>query len=204
MREKKEATGHHALTVFIPTMVLIAILHVIVIINVVLINTNSKRMSQVMEESANYISAMSDLQSGTSMLSETATTFCYTSLNKNGEKLDVSHLMAYLSEYTSPKRPKDILAKFVNYSHGDYVKKAVEAACNNASKMISTQIRSLYLVKSVYGDEIPPQADYRIIGDYTLSDEELALSENDRLSLALNLLYSSDYSINKHSKSILP
>lgn len=201
MSEKKEACGHKSLTVFIPTMIFIAMLHVIVIINVVLINTNSKKMSLVMEESANYISAMSELQSSTSMLSETATTFCYTSLNNKGESYDITNLMAYLGEYANPRRPDDILAKFADYSHSDEVLSAVKAACENARVMISYQKRSIYLVKSVAGDKIPPVADLSILGTYTLSDEELALSNENRLNLALNNLYGQVYSLNKRDLS---
>lgn len=191
MENKEKRKGLRSLFVFIPTMIIIAILHIFVIVIIVLISSISNEMSTTMQQSANYISAISSLQSGTSMLSETSTTFCYQA--KHNEEFNSGSLIAYLNEYPNPRRPKDILPQFDNYNLDDNVKTNVKIACENADEMLKYQAHALYLVKSVYGNQIPPVADFSVIPSYTLTADEEALTNDERLQLAIDILYSDDY-----------
>ena len=182
--------GVSANTLVIPLIVVLIVLYALITVLFYQVNLASNDLSVLMSRSGDYQDDITDLQAGASILSETATNFVLMPTNPNGE-LNVGQLMPYATEIASDRRGPDVLARFLTYDVSPEVIAYVNAASTCSADMLKTQIHAISLIKSVYPfPAIPALAS---IPTVALTEEESALPDEARLTLAKSLLLNNEY-----------
>ena len=82
MNQTKKAISINVVT--IATCIVLAILHVIIIIVILMINDASSSLSRIMERSSQRLETVTALQAGTSVLSETSSSYVLIPTTKEG------------------------------------------------------------------------------------------------------------------------
>lgn len=191
MQKTKIKRGISAKAAIIPAIIVIAVMHVVIIVCTIVINDNSNKMSTTMQNYSSYISEATKLQGGSSLLSETSNTFVMTG--------NADSLIVYARELSNPRRGRDIASYFENVNVGDEVKTNVFAAAENAENMFNVQVRAIGLITSFTA--LPANPFFAAIPDYTLTEDERSMTNEQRAELAKELLYSADYNVCKQNVS---
>ena len=195
---KRRLGGIKTKYIVIPIVVVLAILHTIVISMILLININSNLISSIMRSYGEYMSDATSLLAGSSLLSETSTTYVLMPTNEIGE-INYGVIIGYTDELGKDRRGDDVAGRFSEYDVGDEAKALINAAAASANEMMDAQLHAIALVNTVYPlPNIPP---LQALPGYELTSEELALSKEEKMDLALNLVFGSEYSSAKRSVS---
>ena len=182
-----------------PLILITFILQIGLIINASVISTFSNILSQTMTDSAENVSDISILQSRFSLLSETATSFIIRPYNDETGTVNDSPLLGYASELAQSSRDPDaVLARIKARGVQDDVYEYASIAATKVKEMVQIQYHAIALTRSVYPTN---NRQLDAIPDYVLSEEEKALSDQDKLEKALSLLWDTDYSIRKRDIS---
>lgn len=190
--------GVSANALTMPIVIVLSILHVLIIAVIVMINTNSSNLSIIMSNAGQYTQEATSLLAGSSLLSETSSNYVLMPLTEAGEP-NVSPLQAYASELGQPRRGDDILALFKRHKINPEELGMLENAAESANNMLEAQLHAISLVSSVYPlPEIKPLTD---IPRVALTDEEQAMTDEQRLAEARTLILGSVYGMNKQSVS---
>jgi len=201
MQKKKpnnRVGGVSANALTMPIVVVLAILHVLIVVVIVMINTNSSNLSVIMSNAGQYTQEATSLLGGSSLLSETASNYVLMPLTEAGEA-NVSPLQAYASELGEPRRGDDIVAKFRSHKINPEEMQLLENAAESANYMLQAQLHAISLVSSIYPlPQIKPLTDIPLVA---LTDEEQAMSDEQRLAAARTLILGSVYGMNKQSVS---
>ena len=199
MEEKTgKKSGVPAGKVVMPIVVLIAILHILVIVMILKINTSSGNLSRIMQNSGIYTQDATSLLGGSSLLSETSSNFVLMPLAENGE-VNVGPLAAYANELKQDRRGKDVLQRFRTYDVPEQAMEHLEIAAESADYMLDAQLHAIALIRSVY--QVPSIPALAGIPDYELTEEELSMPEAARENAARTLVLGSTYGLNKQSVS---
>ncbi len=149
MNKMKKVNGIKTKFIFIPTMINIAILFALIIIATVFIEKTTYESTNEMKKTSEVSSLISDIQSNTSKLSETMTSFANTPLLPNNN-LNSGPLDAYFDEYDlEDKKPDNILNKLNEYNLDDKAIQKVKTAVEAEKQMLKVQAHVLYLIDSV-------------------------------------------------------
>ena len=190
--------GVSANALTMPIVVILSILHVLIIAVIVMINTNSSNLSLIMSNAGQYTQEATSLLAGSSLLSETSSNFVLMPLSETGE-VNVIPLQAYANELGVPRRGDDILALFKSHKINQEEMSLLENAAESANYMLGAQLHAISLVSSVYPlPEIRPLTD---IPRVALTEEEQAMTDEQRLATARMLILGSVYGMNKQSVS---
>ncbi|MBQ9449450.1 MAG: GGDEF domain-containing protein [Acholeplasmatales bacterium] len=183
----------------LPMILMTFILQIGLIINASVISTLSNMLSQTMTDSAENVSDISTLQSRFSLLSETATSFIIKPYNDETGTVNEAPLLGYASELAQSSRDPDaVLARIKARGVQDDVYEYASIAATKVKEMMQIQYHAIALTRSVYPTN---NRQLDAIPDYVLSEEEKALSDQDKLEKALSLLWDTDYSIRKRDIS---
>lgn len=183
----------------LPMLLMTFILQIGLIINASVISTLSNMLSQTMTDSAENVSDISTLQSRFSLLSETATSFIIKPYNDETGTVNEAPLLGYASELAQSSRDPDVvLARIKARGVQDDVYEYASIAATKVKEMMQIQYHAIALTRSVYPTN---NRQLDVIPDYVLSEEEKALSDQDKLEKALSLLWDTDYSIRKRDIS---
>ena len=190
MNQSKKAISINAVTV--STCIALAILHVIIIFVILMINNASSSLSAIMERSSARLETVTALQAGSSVLSETCSSFVLIPLTDEGA-VNVGPLMGYATEMSQPRRGQQVLAQLKQSGVTDEAVIApLSVAAENADAMQENQLHAIALMRSVY--TVPDAPQLMAIPDVPLTEEELTLPSDQReataRSLLLNLAYS--------------
>lgn len=182
----------------IPTVLLLAVLHTVIILSIIHININSSALSSIMRTYNGYISDATSLLAGSSLLSETSSIYVLMPFDEEGQP-NVSSLVAYVNELQNPRRGQDVLARFAQQDIGEEAARLLRAAADSADRMNEAQRHALALVRSVHPlPELPALAG---LPSYALSPADQAMTDQERLDLAVKLVFGSAYSADKAAVS---
>lgn len=194
----KQAGGVSANRLVMPIVVVLAILHVSIIALIMLISVSSSELSTNMRKSGVYTQEATSLLAGSSILSETASNYVLMPETEQGE-VNAQPLMAYAQELAQPRRGADVLAKFQTYDVPEGVLARVEESAKCAGNMLEAQLHAIALMRTVY--PLPEVSPLTSIPQVELTDEELAMSDAERVSAARLLVLGTTYGLNKQSVS---
>ncbi|MBQ6505129.1 MAG: GGDEF domain-containing protein [Flexilinea sp.] len=197
-RTGKEGQNISANALVMPIVVVLAILHVLIVILILGINSSSSVLSSTMKDAGLYTQEATSILSGSSLLSETASNFVLMPLTETGE-VNVSPLAAYAQELVQDRRGDQVLARFRNYGVSQEVYNMLEAAADNANFMLDAQLHAISLVSSIY--PLPDIAPLNFIPHVELTEEEMNMTDQQKLSAARTMILGSVYALNKQSVS---
>ena len=204
MKKDKEIKGLYSIQVFIPAIFIISTIYIIMIISTVLSHNSAEQLLLENSTKNDCINEISTLQSTVSKMSETATTFVYNPtvinpqtnkpvIKENGmETVIAGPLLGYLEDYLDDtKYPSNILQRIKKYDIDEYTNALLTDAVKKASIMLEYQAKAFRLINSISTIEIDI---YNKLPQYKLSDEDLALSDDDKRETAFKIVMSTDYS----------
>lgn len=194
----KKVTGAPAGKLVMPIVVLTGVLHILVIIMILMINTVSTELSTIMQNAGRYNQDATSLLAGSSLLSETSSNFILMPLTEGGE-VNVSPLAAYAAELTQDRRGPQVVARFRTYDVPQKALEQLEVAAESADYMLDAQLHAIALIRTIV--KVPPIPALAAIPDYELTEEELAMPEEAREHAARNLILGPTYGLNKQSVS---
>ncbi len=193
MNQSKKAISINVVT--IATCIALAILHVIIILVILMINNASSSLSEIMERSSQRLEIVTGLQAGTSVLSETSSSFVLIPTTKEGV-VNVGPLMGYAAELSQPRRGSQVIEQLKASGVTDEAVLApVYIAAENADAMMENQLHAIALMRSVYA--IPHAPQLAAIPEVALTEEELTMSDDQREAAARALLLNITYSERK-------
>ena len=195
MKNKDKVKGLRSVYVFIPTIIWISILYALIIVSTVLLNRSTAEMDQQMENSANCNKEISFLQSASSKMSETATSFAYSPvIIINGvPTTNLDPFNTYIQEFgNDDKRPDNIINVLKSYNLEEDIINRLMVGAEDAKKMVSMQVRAIYIISSMSSVNIP-QEKLSILPLYEFTSEENLMTDTEKKDYAYNLLMSRDY-----------
>lgn len=148
-------------------------------------------MSAGMQRYSDYVSEANSLQVGSSILSETASTYVLLPVQENGEP-NVSPLLDYTDELSVPRRGGRIAEQFARYSVGSAVQDAIRTAARNAERMTEYQRHAIALMRAAY--PLPHYSELDAIPGHPLSASETTLTAEQSREAAIRLLFGETYS----------
>ncbi len=198
IERSNRVSGVSANALVMPIVIILSVLHILIIAVIVMINTSSSNLSTIMRNAGQYTQEATSLLAGSSLLSETASNYVLMPLTENGE-VNVMPLQAYANELAQPRRGEDVLALFRSHKINPEEMELLENATQSADYMLDAQLHAISLVRSVYPlPEMKPLTD---IPRVELTEEELAMTDEQRLAAARTLILGSVYGMNKQSVS---
>ena len=199
MEEKTNTvTGVPAGKVVMPIVVLTGVLHLLVIIMILMINSVSTELSTIMQNAGKYNQDATSLLAGSSLLSETSSNFILMPKTEGGE-VNLNPLAAYAAELTQDRRGPQVVARFKTYDVPEKALEQLEIAAESADNMLDAQLHAIALIRTIY--TVPPIPALAAIPGYELTEEELAMPEEARENAARGLILGSAYGLNKQSVS---
>ena len=195
---KPEKQGISANAIMMPLGIIIAVLLVFIIFLVFEVNRSSNELTDLMERYGVYQQDVTNLQAGINTLSETANNFVQIPVTEDGET-NVGPLMAYAQELGRDRRGPQILERFQEYDVSSEVKDYVEHAAQTSEVMLEILTHVISLFRSVY--PLPPISELSAIPEVPLTEEELAMSEDERIEYARKLVLNQEFAQMRYSIS---
>ena len=196
LSQKKQ--GIPANSVMLPMIGVLTALHVVIIVLIFNINTSSMHLSQLMQSAGTHTADATSLLAGSSLMSETTSNYVLMPLTEDGEP-NTFPLLAYANELTVDRRGDQVLERFRSYDVSEEAFALLSAAAVSANYMMEQQVHAISLVRTVY--PLPDQPPLNTIPVRELTEEERALSDGEKLSVARYLILSSEYARNKQAVS---
>ncbi|MBR4255785.1 MAG: GGDEF domain-containing protein [Clostridia bacterium] len=184
-RERKNKNGIPAWEVVLPFSIVFTILHALSIVMFINISIISSGLTGIMRTYSGYISDVTDLQAGASYLTETSMSFIANPVLPNGE-FNSSPLIGFATEYQLPRRGNDIVSRFDGKDIDKEIMENIKLAAKNAEKIAGIQLHAIALTLSIY--EAPPSQAVSSLELPELTAEEKAMSEDEKLVVAFNLI----------------
>lgn len=214
MKSEKKTKGLKASFFIYPCLVCIFIFQIYIIAIAISINIRNARLSDKTKLQSDINNDITEILSSTSKLSDTIIQFSHSPTIYRGtslpETLSTGSLSAYYEQISiEDAKPEAIKNTIKSY---DLSKDVNEKALNAISEyeiMINTHSHTFYLIKNALENknetlEEDKKIDLTLLNnvisylpEYELTSDEYALSVDDALKQAHELLFTSDYSINK-------
>ncbi|MBR6186552.1 MAG: GGDEF domain-containing protein [Clostridia bacterium] len=194
----KKIGGISANSLVMPIVIVLIILHILIIGLIVAISSSSSSLSTIMRNSGAYTQDATSLLAGSSLLSETASTYILMPVNENGE-VNVGPLSTYAQELGSDRRGSQVLARFETYDVDESAVALLSSAADSANYMLEAQIHAISLVRTVY--PLPRVTPLTSIPTVELTEEEKAMTPEEKIALARTLVQGSVYGLNKQAVS---
>lgn len=145
----KQIGGFTANRLAIPIIITLIVLQFLVIFLFVSISKESHNLSSTMQKSGEYTADATGLLAGSSLMSETATSFVLVPTTESGD-LNVTPLSAYATELTKDRRGPDVEKRFAKYDVSDEDRGYIAEASSAASYLMESQLHALALMNDVY------------------------------------------------------
>lgn len=201
-KDTRKIGGFPANSLVIPLCVILAVLMISVALLTKGVNRTTGDLADLMQQSADFQQQSTQLQAGTSVLSETATGFVQVPVIPSGPDavtLNVGPLQAYAEELAIDRRPAQIEAFFRDCGLSEELQGYIDAAAASSEQMQEIQTHAISLILSVY--PLPDNPALEAIERTELTAEEQALPEEARLAQARGLLLDKSYSLLKNDVS---
>ena len=108
---KKKLGGISMPKVVIPLAVVLAILHTMIIIVIMVIGGSSKQMTTLISNYESYADETSGILQRSSVISETASTFCLNPTMGGGEETEIGPLVTYVTYYANKELDAQVIAE---------------------------------------------------------------------------------------------
>ena len=192
MKEKDviKIGGFRANSIVIPLVVVIAILHIAIIALVFEANRANRELSEMMQDCSDYQQYATNLQANSSTLSETASAFVQIPI-VDGE-LNVGPLLQYTQELGRDRRGPQVAEWFKAHNVSAEIQSYIDTAAMKSEEMFETQIHVISLLFSIYPQ--PPIPELSSIPTVALTEEELAMTDEQRQAYARGLIINKEYS----------
>ena len=185
-------------TVVPPIIIVLSLLHILIIVTIMMINTSSSQLSRIMQDSADYMNDATGLLAGSSLMSETSINFVLMPITETGEP-NVFPLAAYSNELKLPRRGNQVMERFRTYDVSEEALSLLSTAADSANKLMDAQLHAMALVNAVHP---LPDVDYlNSIPLPALTDEQQAMTDEEKMAAAKMYVMGSVYSLNKQSVS---
>ena len=194
--------GISAKALILPATALLALLHVFIIVATIVINSDSKAMATTMRNYSEYINEATSLLAGSSVLSETSSTYVLMNANGEDESVSVGPLIAYADEFRIDRRGDQVYERLKKHDLGDEVMNVFALAVNSANVMIAGQAHAIALVMAISPVVSVPEDRISVIPKYSLTAEEESMNDKEKQSAAMDILFGKEYSENKQSVSV--
>ena len=198
IRSENQAGGIPANRIAVPIIILFIILHLLVVYLFISISRESGEMSGIMQRSGEYVSEVTDILGGSSVLNETASNFILMPVNENG-KINYSPLMAYASELKNDRRGPQVEERFSKYDVSEEDRKYIAEAAEAAQSMMDSQLHALALMNSVYPFTDVPALQSIPLPE--LNEKEKAYTDERKQAAARQLVLGTEYALNKQTVS---
>ena len=186
----KNKSGMSAKRLIIPIIILLAAMHIMIIVLIFSLNTDSNNLRALTQRSSDYTSDAGSILAGASMLSVTSSSFVMTPVLENGEQ-NLGPLAIYANEYVQDRRGHDVYERFKTYEVSDEVLNGIKEAAGFADIMMNEQLHAISLVNSVI--HIPDAEPFNAIPIQELSEQELAMAPEARLAYAKQIISDPQY-----------
>ncbi len=144
----KKVGGVTANALIFPLLLLIVVLHIFIINLIVEVTRSEDSLTDLISRSGLYQQTATNLQAGTSILSETASGFVQDPVTPDGE-VNVGPLTAFADELGNDRRGDAIAARFRGFDVSDEVRGYIDDAAEQSNRMLDVQLRVIALVRSV-------------------------------------------------------
>ncbi len=172
-----------------PLLVIMIIFHIVIVGLIIDINNTSNQLSDLMNRSGVYKIDATSMQASNTVLSETCSNYIQSADAEHSP--NVGPLMTYAREINSNRRSPKVLERFRGYDVSDEVLSCIENASNYSEQIFNIQLHAISVMSSVY--PLPTMPELAQIPTVSLTPEELAMSENERILYAKNLIVKGDY-----------
>ena len=193
-----KASGIPAKKLLFPVIAVLSVLHLLIIVVILMVNKTSSQLSTIMQNAGRYTQDATSMLAGSSLLSETSSNYILMPITEEGEA-NAGPLMAYAQELHEDHRGPDVLARFKTYDVPPEAVEHLTLASDSAEFMKNSQLHAIALIRSVH--PLPPLLELEVIPDVPLSQEELAMPEEERIVTAHQLILGTEYGENKGSVS---
>ena len=198
-KAKSEIGGFTANTLIIPlAAILVAIITCIAILTMS-VNWTSSDLADKMQQSGDYQQTATELQAGSSTLAETCSNFVQmpaVDTPDGAKQTNVGPMLAYLEELGVERRGPQIAERFREFGVSEEIQGYIDSAAADAEFMRRVQEHAIALITQVY--PLPIGLDFDRIPAYELSQEELALSADEKLAKAKELILKGEYAQKKY------
>lgn len=181
----------------IPLSVILTVLIAAITVLTMSVNVTTSDLADLMQRSTEYQQTATNMQAGTSALSESLSGFIQTPVIPAGPEagtLNTGPLLAYARELAvTDRRPKQILEQFKTFKVTEEALGYIEAAASYADQMMQLQAHALSLILSVY--PLSDEPDLKVISTIELTEEERAMPADARIAKAKAMLFDKDYSL---------
>ena len=196
---KTNIGGVSTKTVMIPMIFVLAVLLILVVVTIVLSNYYSNKLSTTMQNYSDYIFDASSLQAGSSLLSETSSTFVLMPETEAGY-LNITPLIAYANELEVERRGDQVVERFRGYDVSKEAFEYILAAAECANNMMEAQVHAIALMDSIYTLPDMPE-ELKKIPKAELTGRELDYTKSQKAASAEVLVLGTEYSENKQGVS---
>lgn len=198
--EKKLNKSLSTHAVLLPVIIILALLNIGEVYLIQAVNRESSNLSLATQNNNDHITEATSLLAGSSLLAETSGNYIVMPVTPNGE-VNFGSLIAYAEELANEDRRGDqVLERFKSYDVSEQAFSMLSEAADCANFMLQAQAHAIALMREIYPlPDIPPLA---ALPSYTLSEEELAASKEEKEAMAKMLLWGSEYADNKQNLSL--
>ena len=180
----------------IPLLIITIIVHAIIVIMIADINNSSRQLSQLMQRSGVYQIDATSMQASNTVLSETCSTYLQSPVNED-DTVNYAILIVYANELNSDRRSPKVLERFRSYEVSKEIFECIVKASGYSEQIIEIQLHAISLMDSVY--PLPDIPQLSAIAKVDLTQEELDMSNDERVTYARQLIYTSEYAQLRHS-----
>ena len=192
----KARSGISANALVLPVAVTVAVLHIAIISLIFAINAASGSLSSTSQKAGVYTQDATSLLAGSSLLSETVSHYLLMPITENGE-VNVNSLATYAQELGVDRRGDQVMARFQNYDVSEEARALLAVAADSANQMLEAQLHAISLINSLY--PIPQVPPLTAIPLRELTEEEAAMTAEEKMSAARTLVLGSVYGLNKQA-----
>ena len=197
-QQQKDVGGISANTIMVPILVVLSIIHVVIIAMIMMINSASSNLSEIMRSSGEYINDATSLLAGSSLMSETSGHFVLMPVSQTG-MVNYHPLLGYANELNVPRRGHQVMERFRTYQVSETAVSHMEVAADAAEKMMKTQIHAISLIRSVY--PLPSIKPLNNIPVVELTEAEKAMAPTQRIAAAEFMILNPEYTALKQEVS---
>ena len=197
-RTGKKVGGISANSLVMPIVVVLAILHIVIIGLILAISAYSGSLSRTMQDSGAYTQDATSLLASSSLLSETASHYVLMPVTESGE-VNVNPLSTYAQELAQDRRGSQVLARFQEYDVDEKAVALLATAAESADYMLEAQLHAISLMRTLY--PLPDVSPLTSIPVTELTEEEKAMTPEQKIAAARTLVLGSVYGLNKQAVS---
>lgn len=187
---KAKIGGISARMFTIPLFLIISVMLILTVYLTADVHHASNRLSDQMKKCGEYQIESTEILACNTVLSETSNSYIQMPLNADNS-VNFGSLITYIAEYNGNRRSEIIVNNFRQYKVSNEVMAYIEEAATQSEQMIAVQIHAISVMNTVH--PLPNIPDLQNVFNEELTDEENAMTLEERELYAKNLLLKKEY-----------